>query len=176
MLSASKNPAVVEEYKYLAKELTYGRVVQVDPRKMDIHINRFGVIPKGHQASTWRLIVDMSHPKGHSVNDGIDPALCSLSYATVEMAAQRVLSLGKGTLLAKLDLKSAYQMVPVHPDDRHLLGMEWQGKVLVDTVLPFGLRSAPKVFNVLADCLQWIFQHSGINPLNAEVILFMTVY
>lgn len=160
MLSASKNPAVVEEY--LAKELTYGRVIQVDPRKMDIHINRFGVIPKGHQASTWRLIVDMSHPKGHSVNDGIDPALCSLSYTTVEMAAQRVLSLGKGTLLAKLDLKSAYRMVPVHPDDRHLLGMEWQGKVLVDTALPFGLRSAPKVFNVLADCLQWIFQHSGI--------------
>ena len=76
MLSAPKNPAVVEEY--LAKELAHGRVVQADPRKMDIHINCFWVIPKGHQASTWRLKVDMSHPKGHSVNDGIDPALCSL--------------------------------------------------------------------------------------------------
>ena len=65
------------------------------------------------------------------------------------MAAQRVLSLGKGTLLAKVNLKSAYRMVPVHPEDRHLLGMEWQGKELVDTALPFGLRFAPKVFNVL---------------------------
>ena len=100
MLSASRNPAVVEEY--LAKELAHGRVVQADPRKMDIHINCFGVIPKGHQASTWRLIVDMSHPKGRSVNDGTDPALCSLSYATVEMAAQRVLSLEKGTLWQSL--------------------------------------------------------------------------
>ena len=135
---------LTEVEEYLDKELAHGRVVQVDPRKIDIHINHFGVIPKGHQASTWRLIVDMSHPKGHSVNDGIDIALCSLSYATVEIAAQRVLSLGKGTLLAKLDLKSAYWMVPVHPEDRHLLGMEWQGKVLVDTALPFGLRAAPK--------------------------------
>ena len=51
MLSVSKNPAVVEEY--LAKELAHGRVVQVDPRKMDIHMNRFEVIPNDHQASTW---------------------------------------------------------------------------------------------------------------------------
>ena len=65
MLSAAKNPSVVEEY--LAKELAYGRVVQVDPRRMEIHINRFGVIPKGHQTAKWRLIVDMSHPEGHSV-------------------------------------------------------------------------------------------------------------
>ena len=55
------------------------------------------------------------------------------------------------------------RMIPVHPDDRRFLGMQWQGKVLVDMALPFGLRSAPKVFNLLADCLQWIFQHHGID-------------
>ena len=31
---------------------------------------------------------------------------------------------GKRTLLVKLDLESAYRMVPVHPDDRRLLGIE----------------------------------------------------
>ena len=75
------------------------------------------------------------------------------------------MSLGRGALLAKLDLESAYHMVPVHPDDRQFLGMQWQGKVLVDLALPFGLRSAPKVFNLLADCLQWIFQHHGIEHI-----------
>ena len=49
MLSASKNPLLVEEC--LAKELACGRVVQVDPRRMEIHINCFGVIPKGHDNS-----------------------------------------------------------------------------------------------------------------------------
>ena len=34
--------------------------------------------------------------------------------------------------------------------------------IYVDTVLPFGLRSAPKVFNAVADALEWIMQKHGI--------------
>ena len=44
----------------------------------------------------------------------------------------------------------------VHPGDRHLLGIKWQGKTFVDTCLPFGLRSAPKLFNAIADALEWM--------------------
>ena len=29
----------------------------------------------------------------------------------------------------KIDIKSAYRIVPVHPQDRCLLGMKWDGKV-----------------------------------------------
>ena len=36
-------------------------------------------------------------------------------------------------MLAKLDLENAYQIVPVHPDDQWLLGMEWEGGWYVDT-------------------------------------------
>ena len=58
MLSAESNPAVVNEY--LAREMGHGRVVQVDQAAMEIHINRFGVIPKGHRTyPTWRGIVLM---------------------------------------------------------------------------------------------------------------------
>ena len=53
--------------------------------------------------------------------------------------------------MAKFDLKSAYRNVPVHPDDRGLLGMLWDDQLYVDSTLPFGLRSAPKIFNALAD-------------------------
>ena len=42
-------------------------------------------------------------------------------------------------MLAKLDLKEAYRMVPVHPQDRVLLGMHWKGETYVDAALPFGL-------------------------------------
>ena len=58
MLSAESNLAVDNEY--LAKEMGHGRVVQVDPAAMEIHINRFGVIPKGHRTGKWQLIVDFS--------------------------------------------------------------------------------------------------------------------
>ena len=42
------------------------------------------------------------------------------------------------------------------------LGMQWQGEVYVDAALPFGLRSAPKIFNSLADALAWILNHHGV--------------
>ena len=70
----------------------------------------------------------------------------------------------KSPFLAKLDIESAYRIVPVHPLDRIHLGMEWHGKLYVDTALPFGLRSAPKIFNALADGLLWMLQAEGIQP------------
>ena len=100
--------------------------------------------------------MDLSFPNNASVNMGIDPTLCSLSYTRVNEVAATVSQLGVGTELAKADIKSAYRLVPVHPDDRPLLAMQWEGMVYVDTALPFGLRSAPKIFNALADALEWI--------------------
>ena len=75
--------------------------------------------------------------------------------------------------MAKLDIESAYRIVPVHPDDRHLLGMRWRGETYVDTVLPFGLRSAPKIFNALADALQWICHFHGI--VNGQLLPSFTL-
>ena len=34
-------------------------------------------------------------------------------------------------------------MIPVHPDDRLLLGMQWENDIFVDKTLPFRLSSAP---------------------------------
>ena len=35
----------------------------------------------------------------------------------------------------------------------------------MDTALPFGLRSAPKIFNVVADALMWVLQQSGVRSI-----------
>lgn len=66
-------------------------------------------------------------------------------------------ALGEGTSLVKIDV-----IVPVHPDDRPLLGMSFQGRQFADATLPFGLRSAPKIFNALADAMLWIMKACGI--------------
>ena len=145
MLSAMQNPSVVSDYT--SKEKALGRIIgPLGPdalSTLDVQVNRFGVIPKPHQPGRWRLILDLSHPKGSSVNDGIEPDLCLLTYASIDDAVELVLRKGKGTRLAKLDLQSAYWIVPVHPQDRHLLGMKWEGEVYLDSALPFSLRSAP---------------------------------
>ena len=64
--------------------------------------------------------------------------------------------------MAKVDAKSAYRNVPVHPDDRWLMGMMWDGALYVDTALPFGLRSAPKIFTAIANAVEWIVRQEGV--------------
>ena len=80
------------------------------------------------------------------MNDAIRQDLCSVSYASLDHAVELVKALGPGILLAKLDLKEAYRAVPVHPSDQRLLSVAWKGTTYLDKALPFGLRSAPKLF------------------------------
>ena len=161
MKSATEHPEPID--RYIREEVSSGRIIgplSVGGEK--IHVSRFGVIPKPHQQGTWRLITDLSSPAGQSVNDGVDSRLCSISYASVDDAVRRILRLGRGTALAKFDIASAYRVVPVHPVDRMLLGMKWRGDLYVDGALPFGLRSAPKLFTAVADGLLWIMGRHGI--------------
>ena len=143
-----------------------GRVLGPFPLSLlgDVQISPLGVVPK-KGPNRWRLILDLSSPEGHSVNDGIPSHLCSLSYISVDDAARAVVRAGRGALLAKVDIKSAYRIVEVHPEDRLLLGMQFAGLTFVDSALPLGLRSAPKIFTALADALEWVVRRAGVNTL-----------
>ena len=163
MQSASQNPQVIEEY--IRKEVEKGNIAgpftsDVAPK---VHVNRIGAIPKKYQTNKWRVITDLSYPEGQSVNDTIDPQYCSLAYITVDQVANTALSLGRGALIAKTDIKAAYRLIPVHPIDRKWLGMKWEGKIYIDRMLPFGLRSAPKVFNSVADAVEWCVAREGVD-------------
>ena len=60
--------------------------------------------------------------------------------------------------MMKRDLKSAFRHIPISPCDYWLLLFEWQGKFYVDMFLPFGLRTAPRIFNLFAEALHWILE------------------
>ena len=154
MPSASLQPSVIDDYLYT--ELVKGRVAGPfsSPPLPHLHISRFGVIPKKHQPGKWRLILDLSSPDGHSVNDGIRKDPFTVQYMKVDDIIDGIMSLGRGTLLAKFDVESAYRIIPIHPNDRYLLGMQWQGNYFVDMALPFGLRSAPYIFSSVADLVE----------------------
>jgi len=54
-----------------------------------------------------------------------------------------MLKLGVGSLMAKVNIESAYSLIPVHPLNQPLQVMEWKDKLYVDPMLPFGFWSAP---------------------------------
>ena len=63
----------------------------------------------------------------------------------------------------------------VHPEDRSLLGFEWRGTTYVDGMLPFGLRSAPKLFTAVADALEWVFWNRGIYEVARYLDDYITI-
>ena len=80
------------------------------------HISPIGAVPKKNKPGKWHLIMDLSSPKGSSVNDGVDPAWATLNYVTVDHLASLILHpYGPRALLVKADVKEAYRVVPVHP-------------------------------------------------------------
>ena len=83
MRAAKDHPQFVDSY--IRKECEAGRLLgPFDPDLFPVvQISRFGVIPKS-EPDSWRLILDLSYPEGRSVNDGISPEICSLSYITVD--------------------------------------------------------------------------------------------
>ena len=93
------------------------------------------------------------------------------TYCTVDDAYAIVNSLGSGALMSKIDLKNAFWLIPVCPQDWNLLGMCWRGKFYIDTFLPFGLRSAiqPTVYSHPLDLAAQIF-----HPTFAALSRFFT--
>ena len=64
-----------------------------------------------------------------------------------------VQKLGRGAVLAKLDLKKTYRMVPIHPDDHAILGIRWGTN---------DHCSAPKIFSAVTDALAWVLHCKGV--------------
>ena len=52
------------------------------------------------------------------------------SYTRVDDAINFIMQKGRWTLLAKIGIRDAYRLVPVHPEDQPLLGMALRSRFL----------------------------------------------
>ena len=120
----------------------------------NLHCSPLGSAPKKDGSS--RIILDLSQPVGGSINDGISTEACHVKYMSFDSAVNLVNATGKGCFMGKIDIKHAFRLCPVHPDDWHLLGYSWRARWFFDMRLPFGLRSSPFIFTSFSDALQWI--------------------
>lgn len=67
---------------------------------------------------------------------------------------------GKWALMAILDIKEAYRQVSVLDT-----GNFWNGQLFVDTALPFGLHSAPMIFNAVTEALAYMIRQKEVKGL-----------
>ena len=173
LVSAYQHPTTIDAT--LKKECQLGRILgpfQYPPLP-NFRTSGLGLVPK-HDGG-WRIIYHLFAPPYKSINDFIDPDDYSVSYCTIDDAYDFINQLGPGTLLSKIDLKDAFRLISVHPSQWNLLGICWKTRFYVDTCLPFGLRSAPYLFNHLSEAIHWILVHKyGVRHLLHYLDDFLT--
>ena len=123
-------------------------------------LNPLGVVPK--KSGSFRLITNLSSPNGSSINDSIDDIFSSVSYASIFDAIAILVKLGPGSFLAKADVKSAFRLIPVDPDQYHLLCYSWRDCYYIDTCLPMGARSSCQIFEKFSSSLEFILKELGV--------------
>ncbi|KAK3104130.1 hypothetical protein FSP39_024643 [Pinctada imbricata] len=116
-------------------------------------VSPVGLIPK--KDGTWRLIHHLSFPPGHSVNDHIDNIHCTVKYTSFDEALEMITEVGTGAVIARLDIKSAFRLIPIHPSDFSLLGYKIAQYYFVDKCLPFGCAISCALFEKFANFLEW---------------------
>lgn len=129
-----------------------------------------GAVPKPHTINEVRIITDLSAPAGRSVNDLRTPPKFCMS--TFDDAVKLV---KKGCWVCKVDLKSAYRHIGIHPDNWELFGFEWRGKYWLDIRLCFGLNTAPWVFTQFTEALVWIAKQNGIPKIIGYIDDFLII-
>ena len=144
----------------LSHEATAGPF-QHDPIPLTLQTSPLQTVDKDQ--TKRRVVLDLSFPHGHSVNDGIpkDTFLDVPFHLTLPRSADFVnliLSKGTGCFLYKKDLKRAYRQIPVDPKDYRFLGYKWRDNFYFDLVLPFGLRSATMACQRTTTAIAYMFK------------------
>ena len=103
-------------------------------------------MPK-HDSDESRVILDISFPPGHSVNDRINKdcylgVTIDLTYPTTDSFATMVKAVGLGALMYKRDLHRAYCQIWTDSFNILYQGFFWQGAFYFDTVLVMGCTSS----------------------------------
>ncbi|XP_056008909.1 uncharacterized protein LOC130051257 [Ostrea edulis] len=147
----------------IEKEIALGRIAGPfsNPPFPNFRCNPIGVLPK--KDGGWRLISNLSAPVGISVNEHIDPILCSVHYASFDQAISLIQTSGKGALLCKIDLSSAFRLLPIHPSDFALLGMCIRDQYYFDMCMPFGCAIACSTFEKFSSFLHWLVGRKALN-------------
>ena len=155
--SAVEFPAVIDNK--ITKELALSRILgpfDAPPPSDNFRISPLGVVPK-KTPGEFRMIHHLSYPEGSSVNDFIPKEISAVQYATIQDAIRLIKQLPSSQVfMAKVDIESAFRIIPVSPMDRPLLGFQWKGKFFMDAVLPMGVSSACAIFELFSIALEWI--------------------
>ena len=166
--SARLNPDHVD--KYIQEEVGFKAMLgPLDIKPFDIHISPFMTRDKS-DSNSRRTIMDLSFPKGLSVNDGVLNNMYlgtkfSMHYPSVDSIIRTLNEIGPSAHIFKVDISRAFRHIRIDPGDIDLLGLQHRGKLYLDLFLPFGFRLGAFFFSKLSDSIRYIMNINGHDAL-----------
>ena len=151
-------PHILKEL--IDKELKHGRFLGPfqHPPFDRVHINPLNFVPK-KAPNQFRLIDNLSLPEGASVNEGIPRSRCTVSYPTIQNLVDAILHFveaGHDPHLFKMDMKSAFRIIPMAPRCFPLLVVSFQGSFYIDAFLPMGCSVSCRIFQEFSEAIAFL--------------------
>ena len=163
--SALEHPGDVAHY--IATELGHGALLGpfAGPPVATCHFNPLMTRPK-RDSRFRRVIVDLSWPKGYSVNDGISRTQyidgpMTISLPTPDDMERTIVRVGKGAFLYKTDLSRGYRQLRVDPLDWPYLSFVHESMCYMDICPPFGLRSSAMAMQRVSQAIIHLHSRRG---------------
>ena len=163
----------VDMLSYLKKESQHKAILgpfKTNPFDSGIKISPLNTVPKSG-SSERRVILDLSYPKGASVNDYISKDFylgdkIDLVYPKVDDFIELIKQKGQGCLLYKTDLRRAYRQLGYCPSSYNKVSFVWKKHIFCDTVLCMGSRSSAYCCQKFTNAISFIMFKLGIYILN----------
>ena len=163
--SALQYPMAVNNY--LQKELSLGAIIgPVDHVDSDIyHCSPLLSRPKDDHKR--RIILNLSHPHGNSVNDSVprdrfDGKHFTHRFPSVYTIVGKICDLRDcDPVLYKIDVARAFRNIRVDPVDAVKLGIHWKDQYFLDLCVAFGWAHGSAAFQRVSDAIVYIMRRHG---------------
>ena len=167
--SAVEFPQDVE--KYIQEERSFGAIIGPFEKAPieNLHYSPFMTRHKPN-SDTRRVILDLSWPRGDSVNAGVEKdgylgADFKLTFPSIDDLTKELVKIGKGAHIFKVDVSRAFRHLNVDPGDFDLLGLSWNG-TYIDTRIPFGSRHGSQFMQRTSDAVRHIMRQRDVSVIN----------
>lgn len=145
-------------------EIDLGRIAGPfqTPPFSNFRLSPLSLVPK-KEPNSFRLIHNLSFPLKNSLNDLTDKSNASVQYASFDDALNLLRFYGRGALMAKADIKSAFRLLPINPLGFNSLGFQFDNNYYFDKCLPMGFTLSCYYFEAFSTFLNWVINREIYN-------------
>ena len=88
----------------------------------------------------------------------MDPQDTSTSHQSFDNALAIIAKYEHGAYMSKGNVESAFRIIPIAPEDWHLLGIKFNNHYYIDICLPFSTSISCAIFKKVGNLPQWTAQ------------------